>query len=176
MPQLVVRVNLYAVGRIVGCFGIKGFLKLQPTTHRLQRFEKLKDVFLGRSTDDTERFTVEALEVRTNGIVVRFKAVGDRSAAEALIGKIVFVEEHEVLPPEEGSYFAHDVVGCEVWTIEGRFIGTVQEIFKLPAQDLWEVRNGSDVHLIPAVKEFIRHVDLQRRRIDVHLIEGLIDG
>ncbi len=169
-------VTLYVVGKIIGCFGLKGFVKLRPTTHTPQRLKNLRQVFVGNSSDEAEQYSVDGVEIRPNGTFLKFSAVNDRSAAEMLIGQLVFVDEHEVQPPPKGSFFTHEMIGCEVWTVEGKYVGTVREIYKLPAQDVWEVVNGSAVSLIPAVKEFVRSVDLQRRRIEIHLIEGLIEG
>lgn len=168
--------NLYAVGRIVGCSGIKGFVKLLPTSQTPRRFEKLHNVCVGPSPDDHRQYAVESVDVKAKGVLIRFAGVDSRSSAEALVGNMVFVEESEAQAPEPGSYFTHDIVGCEVWTMGGTYVGTIEQIYKLPAQDVWEVKNGSAVHMIPAVKEFIRRIDIGRRRIDVHLIEGLIDG
>ncbi len=169
-------VNLYVVAKVTGCFGIKGFLKLLPKTHTLQRLNKLRKVFVGTTSDEVREYSVESVEIRPNGTVLKFSGVNDRSTAEALVGKLVFVEEEEVRLPGKGSYFTHDIIGCEVWTVEGRYVGRVRDVYKLPAQDVWEIVDGSAVALIPAVKEFVRSVDLQRRRIEVHLIEGLMEG
>ena len=168
--------NLYAVGKIVGCFGVNGFVKLRPMTHTLHRLEQLKKVFVGLEAEDAREFEVNAVEVRPKGVSMRFTGIDTRTPAELLIGRLVFVDEPDVRDPEKGSYFTHDIIGCEVWADDGHYVGTVGEIYRLPAQDVWEVRNGSAVNMIPAVKEFICRVDTKKKRIDVHLIEGLIES
>jgi 16S rRNA processing protein RimM len=166
-------VTKVAVGRITGCFGIKGAVKLHPFRQSTDRYGRLKKVFLGTTPEAAVPATVERIEETVKGIVVRFDHIHDRSGAESLVGATLFVSEEDVVAPAAGSYFTDDIVGCEVWTTGGARVGVVRDVCKMPAQDLWEVENGSEVFMIPAVAEFIRDVDIVRRRVTVHLIEGL---
>ena len=168
-------VTLVAVGKIVGCFGVKGYLKIYPTADDPERLQKLSTVFLGATIEECRMYTTEDVIIRGKGAVVKFDAVNDRTAAERLVGMHLFVEEHDAHPPQQGSYFTHDVIGCEVWSVEGQHIGTVEDVYRMPAQDVWVIRNGVKEQMIPAVKEFIKSVDIAQRKIIVKLIDGLIE-
>ena len=168
--------QLYAVGKLTGCFGIKGFLKIQPVTPDPERFSTLKSVYVGPSTDNTSVYDIEAVESKGKGLVVKFAAIDDRTAAEVLVGQYMFVDEKQRVRPGRGSYFVDDVIGCEVAGADGKVIGVVTEVFQLSGHDLWEVQTGTTKAMIPAVKEFVRDVDLKQRRITVDLPDGLIDG
>jgi 16S rRNA processing protein RimM len=168
-------VNLYVVGKIVGCFGLKGDLKIQPMTHSTERLKKLRTVFLGVSADETAPYDVEQLKLKQGLPLIKFSNVSDRTSAEPLVGKFIYVSEEDLARPPQGSYFTHDIIGCEVRTTDGRFLGTVEEIYNYPAQDVWVVRNGMAEYMIPAVKEFIATVDLKQRTIVVNAIDGLIE-
>lgn len=168
--------ELYAVGKVVGCFGIKGFLKVQPSTHSLDRFSALETVHLGNSPDEEcARFKVEEVIIRDRFLLLKLESVSDRNAAEQIVGKNIFVDGENLSQPASGEYFVHDVIGCEVVSSEGKRLGIVSDVLKLPAQDVWVIRNGTKEHLIPAVKEFVERVDTKQRRIVVSVIEGLIE-
>jgi len=167
-------VNLFAVGKVTGCFGIKGFVKVQPSTHSPGRLKKLRSVYLGRSAEDAIRYEIEDVIFNSRGILIKFASLDDRTSAENIFGQFLFVGEDERAEPEKGSYFIHEIIGCEVWTQEERFVGTLEDVYRLPAQDLWAIRSGDKVYLIPAVKEFVLKVDIKKLRITVKLIEGLL--
>jgi 16S rRNA processing protein RimM len=168
--------QLYAAGRLTGCFGIKGLLKLQSVDRNHERFSELRFVYLGPSADRTAAYDIESVGMKGKGLVVKFAAVDDRTAAEKLVGQILFVDEEQRVRPERGSYFVDDVIGCEVVGTDGKRIGVIHEVYQLSGHDLWEVQSGATKAMIPAVKEFIKNVDLGRRTITVELPEGLIDG
>lgn len=164
-----------AVAKIVGCFGIQGFVKLLPLTHHPERLEDLREVEIGDPNGERTADSVEKVIRQHDRVLMKFKSVADRTAAEGCVGKYVFIDRDDAVAPERGSFFVHDIVGCEVWSTEGKYIGVVDNVYQQTAQDLWEVKNGAKAHLIPAVKEFIADVDVAKRRITVRLLEGLVE-
>jgi 16S rRNA processing protein RimM len=169
-------VTLFVVGKIGGCFGLKGYVKFYPSSGEPERTASLRDVFIGASEQAALPFVVEDVIVRPNAVVVKFAGIDDRTAAEKFTNRLLFVEEAKAKAPPKGSFFIHDIVGCEIWDTDGRLVGTVEEIMKYPAQDLWSVRTETGSFLLPAVKEFVRKVDLKNRKITVQMIEGLSQG
>lgn len=169
------RPDLYAVGTIVGVFGIKGYLKVRPISGLQDRFRRLRDVYVGRTDADAVPEKVADVLIHRTSVLIRLDSVPDRTAAETLRGKILFVGEKDVVKPGRGSHFLHEIIGCEVVTEDGRKIGTVCDVVKFPAQDIWVVRDGEKEYMIPAVKEFIADVDIGQRRIVITPIEGLLE-
>ena len=167
--------ELFAVGKIVGCFGIDGCVKLQPTTHSVERFGRLRSVFIGRSVDSATPYRIDEVLDKNRSTMLRIHGVDDRTTAEALVGAFIFVREEDLSKPPEGSYLIHEIVGAEVVTQEGKVLGTISDVYKLPGQDMWVVRRGEKEYLLPVVKEFIASVDVARKRITVCPIEGLFD-
>jgi len=105
---------------------------------------------------------------------VKLESVDDRTGAEPLRGAMVFVRRSDAAPPPEGGYYIHDLIGCEVRTVAGEVVGTLSDVLETPAQHLWVVKSGETVHDIPAVRKFIRSVDIEKKEIVVDLPEGLI--
>jgi 16S rRNA processing protein RimM len=163
------------VGRLTGCFGIRGYLKLELAGKSPERAKKLRRVFLGRTPADAELFTVGDVKLEGGRVLVLMKDVEDRTGAEALRGKLVFVEPSESVPPPEGGYYIHDLIGCEVRTTGGTVVGRVEDVLETPGQHLWAVRDGEIVRHIPAVKDFVVSVDTGKKEIIVDLPDGLLD-
>ena len=107
--------------------------------------------------------------------VMKLISIDDRNAADELKGQVVFVQESEAVKPRKGSYFIHEIVGMEVLTDKGETLGPVQDVWRMPANDVWVVKQNGKEILIPAVKEFIKNVNTERRTIVVHAIEGLLE-
>ena len=168
--------ELYAVGKLVGCFGIKGFLKLQPMTYSAERIESLGNVFVGSSADTATAHHIDEVLENNKGFIVKLRSIDTRTVAETLVGLFVFVREKEVSPPPKGSYFVHDIIGAEVVSEDGEKLGAIIDVYKTPGQDIWVVRRGDKEYMLPVVKEFVKNVDVVAKRVTIHLIEGLLDG
>lgn len=171
------RGELLAVGQVVKAFGISGELIVQPMTDLPARFKKLKDVFIGPDASSSRPASVERVKVEARGIRLKLKDVNDRNSAEALAGALIFIDEKHRIRVPPGHYFIHDVVGMTVADEEGAIIGTVRDVMRMPANDIYVIdrKNGTEL-LLPAVKEFILQMDVPQRRMTVRLIEGMLEG
>ena len=165
----------FVIGTVIGCFGIKGVVKVQPHTHSPERFSNLGQIHVGVSTEKAAPYDIEEVVFRKKIVLVKFKSVSDRTTAEMLIGHHLFIAEDAAARPAEGSYFIHEIIGCSVYSVGGADLGVVEDVFKLPTQDLWSIRRNDSHYSIPAVKEFIKEVDTANRRIVVDVIDGLLD-
>ncbi len=185
---------LYAVGRILRSFGIKGFITIELLTHTVQRFEKLKTVYVGRDEESALRYTVEEIASTQNGVILKLDQIGERTKSDALAGQFLFIEEHELLHLPGDSYFVHDITGCVVYQ-NGNRMGTVIDVFPKSqrigrqtrsnrmgglAQDVWVIEqpdeNGKTArrYWVPAVREFIESVSVRERKIVVRAIEDFL--
>ena len=160
---------------------MRGELKIHAQTDNPARFADMDTLRLYGS-DGTLRAELTLLSVRfldSKGIVVAgTKEVTDRNGAEALVGATVEIFPEERYPLEEGAFWVDDLIGMTVVDHStGDVLGTVSEVFPAGENDLYVVRDeaGTD-HFIPAVREFIAGVDLDRREIRISLIEGLWDS
>jgi 16S rRNA processing protein RimM len=166
---------MVAVGRITRSVGLKGEMSLAMLTDTPERFAKLKKVWVGADERQVVRHTVLSVRVTRSAVVLKLQGIESRSAADERRGQFVFVSEDETIPPKKGSFFIHDLVGMNVVTESGEEVGTVQEVMQLPAHDVWVVAAGGKEVLLPAVKEVIRSVDVQRRVVVIRPLEGLLE-
>lgn len=167
--------GLILAGKIRGCFGIRGQLKMELAGRAPEKAGDLKRVFVGRVAEDARPYTVT--EVRVNGpkVVIRLESVEDRTAAERLTGLNLFVAEEDAVRPPKGSWYIHELIGCEVVTETGEPVGTVSDVVDAGGRHLWVVTTRDGERYVPALKEFIAGVDIVKRTVIVRSLEGLLE-
>ena len=168
-------VDALVVAKITKCFGVRGYVKVQPRTQTLRRLKNGRQVFLGTSLPEPHAYHIEDVIVRDRSVLIKFDGIDDRTSAESVVGKYMFTDGERIPEPPKGTYFIHQIIGCDVWSTEGKFLGVIEDVLKLPAQHIWILRRGGRQYMIPAVRQFVREVNIQERKILVNLIDGLIE-
>ena len=157
------------VGKIVGAWGVRGEVRVEPLTDFPSRFNKEAVLLL-----DERPIRILASRKRRGGFVLRLESIEDRDAAEALRGFDLSVPSTELESLPDGSFYYFQIIGLEVWTGESELLGTVTEIIPTGANDAYVVAAGDGGQvLVPAVEEVVREVDLAGGRMVVSLPEGL---
>lgn len=159
------------VGRVARAHGVKGEVAVLPLTQVPGRFEKGSRLWAGEGEEIP--LTVSSSRRHHRMLLVVFDEVGDRTQAESLRGKLLFVPASSTPPPPPGEYWAHELVGCEVVTEGGRALGSISEVVHTQANDVWVARANGDELLIPALKDVVSEVDVAGKRVVVREISGL---
>ena len=161
----------FKLGQIVNAVGLKGESKVYPYTDYKERFEELESLFI---EDAPAR--IERVRYQGNLAIVKFEGVNDRNAAEALKGKYLYIDREHARELEEDEYFVPDLVGLKVCSTEGEVYGILKDVIQNTAQDVYEVEKpGGGTFMIPAVKQFVKKVDIPGGVITVELIEGMME-
>ncbi len=155
-----------AVGRIVGAFGLKGELKVDPLTDFVERMHKgsrlrLKDNWV----------TVESFRIHKGRPLLKLSGIDDVDTAQALQWQELFSAESATPNLEDDEFLTEDLIDMLVVTTDGREIGRVEDVLALPAHDVLVI----GAVMIPAVKQFVKDIDLDEERITVELIPGMLD-
>jgi 16S rRNA processing protein RimM len=167
------------VGRIRGAHGLRGQIRVQYFTDAADTLVGLPSVTIARAEDDpeTQAFEVEfAGPGRRGEVRMALAGIRKREAAEELRGRLVLADPKDFEPLGPGEHYGFELVGCRVETRDGRTLGRVRDIWPTGAADLLIVEGeGGREHLIPAARDLLREVDVERRRIVVEVIPGLLD-
>jgi 16S rRNA processing protein RimM len=166
---------MIAVGRISKSVGIRGEVSVVPLTDDPQRFAGLETVWIGRDEATSEQYTIASVRLARSAVILKLNEIESRTVAETKRGEFIYVEEKDTSAPPAGSYFIHQIIGMEVFTDNGEAVGVIREVLQLPANDVWVVVRGKKEILIPAIKEIIASVDVQRRTVVIHPMEGLLE-
>ena len=161
------------VGVISSTHGIRGEVKVFPTTDDPLRFKKLKKVLLDTGR---ERLELEIQSVRffKQFVIVKFKGIDNINDIEKYKGKGLFVPREDAVPLDEDEYYIADLIGMEVFTEDGRF-GVVKDVMETGANEVYIVE--SDEHgevLIPAIRQCVLDINVEEKKMLVRLLDGLI--
>lgn len=159
------------IGRILTPHGIKGEVATQVLTDFPDRFGLLQTVYLG---DELDPAVIESHRFNNKRAILKLAGYDDRDQAQTLRGKVVHIPLEEAMPLDEDEYYVYEMVGLEVWTTEGEFLGSVDEILFTGANDVYVVRNGDREVLIPAISDVVKNVDIIERRVTVQMMQGLL--
>ena len=163
-----------AVGEVTAPFGTHGEVKVRPLTDFPERFTQTETLYAGR---DHVPHAVEAARVQGRQVVLRLAGVASMEAAEALRGATLWIPASELLPLPPDSYYLHDLVGLRVRHVDGRALGVVSDVLSGVGNDLLVVRDertGAET-LLPAVKAFVKRVDVPAGELLVEPVPGLFD-
>ena len=162
------------IGQIVNTFGIKGMVKVNPFTDNIKRFDKLKKVYIG-SNKEKKEIEIEEVKYHKNMVLIKFKGINNPDEANLLRNRYLYVDRDDEEPLEEGTYYIVDMLGLDVYTDENELLGTLDDIYNTGSNDIYVVKNelGKQI-LLPAIKDVIKEVNLEEKKIIVHLIPGLI--
>ena len=162
------------IGQIVNTFGIKGMVKVNPFTDDIKRFDKLETIYIENKKGRKE-YEVEEIKYHKNMVLIKLKGIDTPEEANLLRQSYLLVDREKEEPLEEGVYYIVDLLGLEVYTDENKLLGIVQDIFNTGSNDIYVVKDelGKQI-LLPGISDVIKEVNLEEKRIIVHLIKGLI--
>lgn len=167
--------ELLRVGVISNTHGIRGEVKVFPTTDDLNRFRQLKDVLLDTGK---ELLPLEVTGVKffKNQAILKFKGIDSINEIEKYKGKDLLVTRENAVPLEEGEYFICDLIGCLVLSEDGTELGELTEVLKTAANDVYVVTTPAKKELlIPLTEECVHEIDIRAKKITVHLLPGMLD-
>lgn len=164
--------QFFQVGVITTTHGIRGEVKVFPTTNDPERFRKLKNVILA---SEKERFPAEIQGVRFSKqfVIVKFRGIDDINEVETYKGRQILVPREDAVRLEQDEYYIADLLGMDVVTDEGE-TGVLKDVIETGANEVYVVElDGFGEVLIPAIKDCILDVDVEAGSMRVHLLEGL---
>lgn len=162
------------IGQIVNTFGIKGFVKVNPWVDDITRFENLKNIYV-KIRKQIQNLEVEEVKYHKNMVLIKFKGINTIEQAENLRNAYLEIDRKDAIPLEEGTYFIADLIGLEVYSDENKLIGILDDIYNTGSNDIYVVKDelGKTI-LLPGISEVIKNVDIENKKITVHLIKGLM--
>ena len=168
--------DLLQVGAITQTHGVRGEVKVFPTTDDPGRFKKLKKVLLdtGKETIELE---IENVRFFKQFVILKFKGIDSLNDVEIYKKKNLYVTRENAVKLKKDEYFIADLIGLEVFEEDGSLIGELKDVLITGANDVYVVEGEKYGEvLIPAIKDCILKVDTEEGRIDVHLLPGLVEA
>lgn len=167
-------VEYLEIGQIVNTFGVRGEIKIKPLTDNIQRFDKLKSIYIEKN-NQLQLYNIEHVKYTNNLVILKIKDVNTMEEAEKLKGLYIKVDRKNAIKLPKDTYFIADLIGLSVYTDEGKMLGKVDDIYNTGSSDIYVVKDdlGKQI-LLPAITDVLKNIDIKNQKIIVHLIEGLV--
>ena len=166
-------VSRFRVGVIAGTHGLRGEVKVFPTTDEPARFLDLEKVILDTGREE-RTLTIRSVKFFKKFVILGFKGMDRIEDVEKLKGAELLINREDALPLEEGEYFIPDLLGLRVVTDDGRELGVIKDVIETGANNVYDVQNEDGARiLIPAIPQCILDVRLEEGDMTVHLLPGL---
>jgi len=157
------------VGRILASYGVEGKLKVKIETDFPQRFTSGAEVYINR-----QQMTIDSVEWHNGKLVIKLNTIDSKEDAQKLQGKNVEIYHSQVHSLPEGQYYYFQLIGLEVWTTQGEFLGNITEILDTESNDNYVVHSTKGEILIPAIEDVVKSIDLDKGCLVIEPIAGLL--
>lgn len=167
--------DLLQVGIIASTHGVRGEVKVYPTTDDPRRFRRLKEVVLDTGKEKMN-LEIEGVKFFKQFVILKFKGLDNINDIEKYRQKSLYVTRKNAVRLQRDEYFIADLIGLKVQDEDGKELGTVKDVIETGANDVYEVEmtDGKSL-LLPAIKQCILNVDVENGTMQVHVLEGLLD-
>ena len=165
----------FQVGVITSTHGIKGEVKVFPTTDNVKRFKKNMEIILDTGKENIQ-LTVESVKFFKQFVILKFKGIDNINDIEKYKTKSLYVTRANAVRLRKDEYFIADLLGVYVWEDNDEKLGVLKDVIETGANDVYVItlEDGKEL-LIPAIKECILDVDVENRKMTVHVMDGLRD-
>jgi 16S rRNA processing protein RimM len=166
---------LIPIGKVVGTHGIKGYVKVISYAESTASFAPGKLLTLRQKGKPLVTLAIESARPHKRGILLALEGITSIDAAKEWVGYELCIDKTTLPQPEIGTYYWHQIIGIEAFTVDNRHLGRVAAILPTGSNDVFVVRDGEEEILIPAIDSVVVDIDLAHNVLRVDLPEGLED-
>lgn len=165
--------DLLKVGIIANTHGLRGEVKVFPTTDDPARYLDLEDLILDTGKEK-KKLKIESVRFFKNMVILKFQGLDNINDAEKYKKKELYVTREQAVPLGEDEYFVADLIGLLAVSDEGEDLGEVADVIQTGANDVYLIRKeGADDLLVPAIKDCVKKISILDKRMELHLLPGL---
>lgn len=167
--------DLFQIGIITSTHGVRGEVKVYPTTDDVKRFKRLKEVILDTGKEKIN-LEVEGVKFFKQMVILKFKGIDTLNDVEQYRQKSIYVTRANAVRLSKDEYFVADLIGLNVIDEENNDLGTLVDVLSTGANDVYVINlpDGREL-LLPAIKQCILDVDINNNKIQVHVLDGLLE-
>ena len=167
--------DILQVGIITSTHGVRGEVKVYPTTDDMKRFKRLKEVILDTGKEQMT-LEIESVKFFKQFVILKFKGFDNINDVEKYRQKSLFVTRKNAVRLSRDEYFIADLMGLKVVNESGEDVGILREVMETGANDVYviDMSDGREL-LLPAIKQCILEVDVEQGFVKVHILYGLLD-
>lgn len=168
----------FNVGKIVNTHGIRGEVRvISQTDFAEERYEPGNTLYIFKEgSNEPIKVVVDSHRVHKNFDLLTFEGKHSIQEVEQFKGSLLKIDEDQLSELNEGEYYFHEIIGCQMYTDQGEEIGTIREILATGANDVWIVKRkvGKDL-LVPYIEDIVKEIDIEEKKVIITPMEGLLD-
>lgn len=165
--------DLLQVGVITTTHGIRGEVKVYPTTDDAHRFDYVESVLLDTGKELCE-LEIQRVKYFKQFVILKFRDVDNINDIEPYKGKSLYVTRDFAVPLEENEYYIADLIDMDVFLEDGSLFGTLKDVMETGANDVYVIHTTDKKEvLVPAIKDCVKEVDVEQNKMIIHLLKGL---
>lgn len=167
--------DILQVGVITSTHGVRGEVKVFPTTDDAERFKRLKEVLLDTGKEQIT-LEIEGVKFFKQFVILKFKGIDNINDVEKYRQNSLYVTRKNAVRLKKDEYFIADLIGLKVLDEEEKEIGRLEDVMETGANDVYVIRmtDGKEL-LLPAIKQCVLAVEPEAGFLKVHILEGLLD-
>ncbi len=166
---------MYLVGKVLRPRGLKGEVKVEIVTSFPEHFKKLK-ALLVKTDKVSQTFELSQAKLANGYVYLKFKNIHSAEEAERLRNAELYIEQDQLTELSETEYYIHDLLGIDVFDEAEHLIGELIEVESYPSSDVYIVKApDGKCHMIPAIKDVVKQVDIKSGRMTIQAMEGLLE-
>ncbi|HIX02094.1 MAG TPA: ribosome maturation factor RimM [Candidatus Ligilactobacillus excrementigallinarum] len=167
----------YQIGKIVNTHGIKGEVRVQATTDFPEkRFAIGEKVYIFKNQKLVKELTIKSHRKHKQFDLLSFEGLEDINLVEDLKQADLKISADQQDELTEGQYYYHEIIGLDVFDLEGNELGQISEIMQSGANDVWIIKRKQKADLlIPAIKDVVKEIQIENHKVIIDLLDGLDD-
>jgi 16S rRNA processing protein RimM len=154
------------IGKIEGIHGVSGAVKVRLISDFPERFAGVSSIHVVKNGSE-KLLSIAHCQSYKKGMLITFTDIQNANDARQLVGAMLCIGEDEMLSPPADTYYIHELIGFDVYDEGDNRLGELREVWQLPANDVFVVRDGSAELLFPAIKDAVKHISRNTRKIVV---------
>lgn len=165
--------ELFEVGEIVKTRGLCGCLKVLSYLESKRNFSKPDCIYIEKVPGQKNRFSLKKIEISGKAFFIELDDIKDVESAKNLVGCKVYLPKDILKKLPDGEYYVKDIIGLDVYSEEGNYIGKIESIFPTGSNDVYVCRGDKKEILLPAISHVIKKIDIHNRMMTVKIPDGL---
>jgi 16S rRNA processing protein RimM len=168
--------DLITIGKILKPVGLRGEVKVLPLTDFPDRFKALREVIVQiKEEEKPQQYQIDHVRYGPPFVYITFSGFFSVDQVDVLIGGLIQIpEEQRVLLPE-GSYYQFELQDVDVYLEDGTLLGKVNQILQTGSNDVFVVKSDTREYLIPALHTIVKEIDISKKRMMIHPMDGLLE-
>lgn len=168
--------NMYDVGKIVNTHGVQGEVRVIRITDFEERFNPGSIVYVVKENDKPLPLTIISHRTHKDFDLLKFEDLDDINQVIHFKEALLKIKEEQLTELPEGEYYHHEIVDCEMYTVEGQKLGTITEVLVPGANDVFVVKQSTGKELlIPFIKDVVKKISIEEKKVIIKVMEGLLD-